>query len=169
MEAGACQGGASIFMRALQVAFGEERRAMWVADSFQGLPVPTFEVDVPLDFRESKVPWLAASLQAVQDNFRTYDLLSDQVHFVEGWFSESLPAAPIGPLALLRLDADLYESTTDVLTALYDKVVPGGFIIIDDYHAFRACRSAVDEFRAARGITDPLRRVDWTAVYWQKT
>jgi Macrocin-O-methyltransferase (TylF)/Coenzyme PQQ synthesis protein D (PqqD) len=168
-EAGVCQGGASIFMRALQVAYAQEHRRMWVADSFEGLPAPRSEVDAGLDFTEERMPWLAASLTSVQDNFRTYDLLSDQVRFVKGWFSESLTAAAVGKIALLRVDADLYESTRDVLVALYDRVTPGGFIIVDDYHAFRACRTAVDEFRAGRGIADPLRRVDWTATYWQKS
>jgi hypothetical protein len=169
LEAGVCQGGASIFMRGLQVAYAQEHRSMWVADSFEGLPAPRSEVDAGLDFTEERMPWLAASLTSVQDNFRTYDLLSDQVRFVKGWFSESLAAATVGNIALLRVDADLYESTRDVLLALYDRVTPGGFIIVDDYHAFRACRTAVDEFRAGRGIADPLRRVDWTATYWQKS
>jgi O-methyltransferase len=169
MEAGVCQGGASIFMRGLQVAYAQEHRRMWVADSFEGLPAPHSEVDAGLDFTEERMPWLAASLTSVQDNFRTYDLLSDQVRFVKGWFSESLVAAGVEKIVLLRVDADLYESTRDVLLALYDRVMPGGFIIVDDYHAFRACRTAVDEFRAGRGIVDPLRRVDWTATYWQKS
>lgn len=168
LEAGVCQGGASIFMRALQVAHGEEHRRMWVADSFEGLPAPRTEADAGLDFTEERMPWLAASLTAVQDNFRTYDLLSEQVCFVAGWFSETLPSSEVGKIALLRIDADLYESTRDVLLALYDRVTPGGFIIVDDYHAFRACRAAVDEFRAERGIADRLRRVDWTATYWRK-
>ncbi|HEX8152697.1 MAG TPA: PqqD family peptide modification chaperone [Thermoanaerobaculia bacterium] len=169
LEAGVCQGGASIFMRALQVAYGEEQRRMWVADSFEGLPAPRNDVDAGLDFTEERQPWLAASLPSVQDNFRTYDLLSDRVRFVRGWFSDSLASSEVERIALLRIDADLYESTRDVLVALYDRVTPGGFIIVDDYHAFRACRTAVDEFRAARGIADPLRRVDWTATYWQKS
>jgi O-methyltransferase len=169
LEAGVCQGGASIYMRALQVAYGQEHRRMWVADSFQGLPPPRSEVDAGLDFTEERMPWLAASLTAVQDNFRTYDLLSDHVRFVKGWFSKSLQGCEVERIALLRIDADLYESTRDVLQALYDRVAAGGFIIVDDYHAFRACRTAVDEFRTRRGIVDPLRRVDWTATYWQKT
>ena len=169
LEAGVCQGGASIFMRALQVAYGQEHRRMWVADSFAGLPAPRREEDAGLDFIEERMPWLAASLAAVQDNFRTYDLLSEQVRFVAGWFSETLASSEAGQIALLRIDADLYESTRDVLLALYDRVTPGGFVIVDDYHAFRACRTAVDEFRAERGIDGPLRRVDWTAVYWRKS
>jgi O-methyltransferase len=167
-EAGVCQGGAAIFMRALQVAYGQAERNTWLADSFRGLPVPTDPADEGYDFSEERHPWLACSLQAVQDNFRTYELLSENVRFLPGWFSETLPNAPIAQLALLRIDADLYESTRDALGSLYDKVSPGGFVIIDDYHAFRPCRMAVDEFRKARGIGAPLMRIDWTAVYWQK-
>ncbi len=167
-EAGVCQGGAAIFMRALQVAYGQAERRTWLADSFQGLPIPTDPADEGYDLSEARQPWLACDLRAVQDNFRTYELLSENVRFLTGWFSETLPDAPIEQLALLRIDADLYESTRDVLVSLYDKVSPGGFVIVDDYHAFKPCRLAVDEFREARGIDAPLTRVDWTAVYWRK-
>jgi O-methyltransferase len=167
-EAGVCQGGAAIFMRGLQVAYGEAERRTWLADSFQGLPIPTDPADEGYDFSEARQPWLAWDVEAVQDNFRTYELLSDNVRFLAGWFAETLPNAPIERLALLRIDADLYESTRDVLVSLYDKVSPGGFVIVDDYHAFKPCRLAVDEFREGRGISGPLTRVDWTAVYWRK-
>jgi O-methyltransferase len=171
MEAGVCQGGASIFLRALQVAYGEPHRQTWVADSFEGLPVPSHPEDVEhgLDFSEPRQPWLAASLRAVQDNFRTYDLLSDAVRFVPGWFSETLHALPAERLAILRVDADLYESTRDVLDALYDRVSPGGYVVIDDYWAFEPCRMAVDRFLAERGAVVELRRIDWSAVFWRKT
>jgi O-methyltransferase len=168
LEAGVCQGGAAIFMRALQVAHGEERRLTWLADSFEGLPAPTLEQDRGLDLHEAVQPWLAASLAAVQDNFRTYELLSNEVRFLPGWFADTLFDAPVGPLAILRIDADLYLSTRQALEALYDKVEPGGFVIVDDYHIFPPCRAAVDEFRAERGIADPIVRIDWTAVFWRK-
>jgi hypothetical protein len=169
LEAGVCQGGAAIFLRGVQVAYDQAHRRTWVADSFEGLPPPRDERDDGLDLTEARRPWLAATRQAVEDNFRTYDLLSDAVCFVPGWFADSLPSCPVERIALLRVDADLHSSTLDVLTALWDRVVVGGFVIVDDYHAFRSCRAAVDGFRADRGITDPLRRVDWTAVYWQRT
>lgn len=169
LEAGVCQGGAAIFLRALQVVHDQDRRRTWVADSFQGLPKPTSEFDKGYDLHEDMQPWLAASLEAVQDNFRSYDLLSEQVRFLPGWFAESLPDAPVERLAILRLDADLYSSTREVLEALYEKVVPGGFVIVDDYHVFPNCRRAVDEFRAERNVADPLVRIDWTAVFWRKT
>lgn len=168
LEAGVCQGGAAIFLRALQVAFGEGDRVTWVADSFQGLPPPSLPQDTDMDFTESRFPWLAMSEATVKENFRTYDLLSDQVRFIAGWFEDSLPNTPTGPLALLRIDADLYKSTLDVLEALHERVSLGGYVIIDDYGAFAPCREATDEFRQRLGITAPLRRIDWSGVFWRK-
>jgi O-methyltransferase len=168
LEAGVCQGGASILLRALQVVFGEPHRRTWLADSFEGLPVPSHEADTNYDFSETKQPWLAFPRAAVEDNFRTYDLLSDEVVFLPGWFRDTLAGAPVRSLAILRLDADLYESTRDVLAALYDRVSPGGFIVVDDYNAFEPCRRAVQEFRAARGIAEPIRRIDRMSVYWRR-
>jgi O-methyltransferase len=168
MEAGVCQGGAAIFMRALQLAHAEGDRRMWLADSFEGLPEPVCAVDQGYDFQEAVQPWLAASLEAVQDNFRTYGLLSDQVRFIPGWFDRTLAHAPVERLAMLRIDADLYASTIEVLRRLYDKVAPGGFVIVDDYHVFPPCKVAVDEFREAEGITEPLVRIDWSAIFWRK-
>lgn len=170
LEAGVCQGGAAIFLRGLQVAFGEADRRVWLADSFQGLPLPTHEIDRAwdLDWSEARQPWLACDLPAVQDNFRTYDLLDDGVRWLPGWFSETLPSAPVERIAILRADADLYQSTREVLESLYDRVSPGGFVVIDDYGGVDACRLAVDSFREERGVTEPLRRIDWTGVYWRR-
>lgn len=167
-EAGVCQGGASIFLRALQVVWGQEQRRVWAADSFEGLPPATAIQDEGLDFTESNYPWLAFSQERVEDHFRRYDLWSDNVRLVKGWFNETLPDLDCGPLSLLRLDADLYQSTMDVLTNLYDKVVPGGFVVVDDYGAFEACRLAIDEFRLERNIQAPLKWIDWSGVYWRK-
>ncbi len=171
LEAGVCQGGAAIFMRALQVAYDEGARRTWLADSFAGLPPPEHPKDVAdgLDFTESVQPWLAANLESVQENFRTYDLLSDHVRFLPGWFSETLPTATVDRLAILRVDADLYASTLEALDALYDRVSTGGYVVIDDYWALDACRAAVDDFRSSRSIDEPLRRIDWAAVLWRKT
>jgi O-methyltransferase len=79
-----------------------------------------------------------------------------------------LPVAPIEKLCLLRLDGDLYESTIDALNALYDKVVPGGFIVVDDYGDFEPCRTAIHEFRQSREITDPIEIIDWAGAFWRK-
>ncbi|MCC6391358.1 MAG: class I SAM-dependent methyltransferase [Bryobacterales bacterium] len=166
MECGVWRGGVTIFLRGYLKAHGIRDRLVWVADSFEGLPRPTFPRDP--DMSAAVYPALAVSLEAVQELFARYGLFDEQVRFLRGWFRDSLPRAPIGTLALLRIDADLYESTRDVLAALYDKVSPGGWVIVDDYHCMEVCRDAVDEFRAARRIQAPLERIDWTGVCWRK-
>jgi O-methyltransferase len=107
-------------------------------------------------------------LDDVKDNVRRYGLLDHRMVFLEGWFRDTLPSAPVERLALLRLDGDLYESTLVALESLYDRVSPGGFIIVDDYGAIAPCRQAVHDFRAARGIVEPLRPIDWTGAYWRR-
>ena len=76
--------------------------------------------------------------------------------------------APVHRIAVLRLDGDMYESTWQALTSLYPKLSPGGFVIVDDYGAIPACRSAVDAYRVEFGISEPLTEIDWTGVYWRK-
>lgn len=169
IETGVWRGGASIFMKGCLAANGMDDRTVWVADSFEGLPVPSLPQDAGYDYSANKVPILAISLEEVQENFRRYDLLDENVKFLKGWFRDTLADAPIEKLSLLRLDGDLYESTMDALNALYHKVSPGGFVIVDDYGDFEPCRRAVDEFRSRYQIDDPIEKIDWAGSYWRKS
>jgi O-methyltransferase len=71
-------------------------------------------------------------------------------------------------IAVLHPDGDWYESALVTLEALYDRVSPGGFVVIDDYGHWEGARRATDEFRRRRGIHEPLVRVDYTGRYWRK-
>lgn len=169
IEAGVWRGGACIFMRAILKAYEETARRVWVADSFVGLPAPDparYPADAGQVFHE--YPELAVPLAEVQRNFARYGLLDDQVAFLQGWFKDTLPDAPIERLALLRVDGDLYESTMDVLESLYPKLVPGGFVIVDDYGIVEPCRKATDDFRAQHNISEALNVIDGTGVFWRK-
>jgi hypothetical protein len=171
VETGVWRGGTAIYLRAILAALGDETRRVWACDSFQGLPeadAERYPVDVPLRLHEHAA--LAVGVGAVRDAFARYGLLDDRVRFVEGWFRDTLPevATEIGPIAVLRLDGDLYESTIDALTHLEPLVSPGGFVLVDDYGGIEACRDAVHDHRAAHGITAPIVEVDWTAVWWRK-
>ncbi|MBI1391072.1 MAG: macrocin O-methyltransferase [bacterium] len=169
IEAGVWRGGAAIFMRGVLKANQSIDRVVWAADSFQGLPEPDSE-RFPADAgdRHHAAPELAVSLDEVQSNFERYGLLDNGVRFLPGWFHETLPEAPIKKLSLIRLDGDMYESTWVALEALYDKLSPGGYLIVDDYGAVRACRKAVEDFRAKHGIEEPIETIDWTGAFWRK-
>jgi Macrocin-O-methyltransferase (TylF) len=169
LEAGVWRGGAAIFMRAVLKAHEVTDRTVWVADSFRGLPVPDPE-RWPADAgdRHHEEPYLSVSSEVVRSNFERYGLLDGQVNFLEGWFRDTLPTAPVERLSVLRLDGDMYESTIDALSSLYPKVSIAGYIIIDDYKVVPGCRQAVEDYRKSNGITEPIREIDWAGVYWQR-
>jgi len=166
IECGAWRGGACILMRAVLKAQGDTERKVWVADSFEGLPVP----DPQRDANDANL-WqggeMAVSLEEVQSNFRRYGMLDDQVRFLKGFFADTLPTAPIERLAVLRLDADLYESTRQALEALYPRLSVGGYLIVDDYQLAPA-RRAVHEYRETHGISEEIREIDGSGVYWRR-
>ncbi len=170
IETGVWRGGAGILMRAVLQAYGERDRNVWVADSFQGLPQPDPEryPEDAADTHWQQAHRLAVPLEEVQSNFRRYGLLDGQVRFLVGWFRDTLPSAPIGPLAILRLDGDMYESTIEALAHLYPKLSVGGYVIIDDYGSVLGCRRAVEDFRTKHQIKEELQHADHTAVYWQR-
>jgi hypothetical protein len=167
VEAGVWRGGLCILMKAVLAAAGEQRR-VFVCDSFQGLPEITEGVDAPLKLHER--PLLAVSAEQVRANFDLFGLLDEHVVFVEGWFADTMPKLreEIGEIAILRLDGDYYTSTRDVLDQLYDKVVPGGFIIVDDYGCYQQARDAIHDFWAEQGLAPDLIQVDSSGYYWRK-
>jgi O-methyltransferase len=170
VEAGVWRGGAAIFMRGILAAWGDRHRRVWACDSFEGLPKPTGRFQYAPDSADDlwKQPSLAVRLDEVRSNFARYGLLDDRVVFLPGWFSDTLPDAPIDKVAVLRADGDLYESTMDILTSLYPKVSRGGYVIIDDYGGIEQCRAAVEEYRRKEHIDDEIVPIDLTGVYWQK-
>ena len=169
IETGVWRGGATILMRAALKAYGVTDRTVWVADSFAGLPPPNAE-KYPADKGDTHFTYdfLQVPLEKVQANFQKYDLLDSQVKFLKGWFSETLPKAPIQKLAILRLDGDMYESTMDGLNNLYSKLSVGGFLIVDDY-GLEGCKRAIHDFRQTHNISDEIVDIDGQGVYWQRT
>ncbi|MEO7547895.1 MAG: TylF/MycF/NovP-related O-methyltransferase [Ramlibacter sp.] len=176
MECGVWRGGVTILMRALLKVQGVQDRKVWVADSFEGLPEPD-ATRFPKEAAAHRSALMrdgfghfAVGLAAVQGNFARFGLLDEQVRFLPGWFKDTLPRAPIGRLAVLRLDGDYHSSTLDCLEHMYDKLSVGGYVIVDDYAEddWTYCRAAVDGFRSGRGIGEPMVQVDRRCWYWQR-
>lgn len=168
IETGVWRGGAVIFMKAVLNELEISDKKVWVADSFQGVPEPKkkFAIDKLSKLHKQRI--LKVSKEEVENNFRQYDLLDDQVKFIKGWFDETLPKAPIEKLSLLRLDGDLYESTIIALESLYPKLAIGGFIIIDDFNAFQFCKKTVLDYRLANDINETMIEIDKEAIFWRK-
>lgn len=136
-------------------------RHFWFFDSFEGFRA-TDNVNVALSTYLSRRVF-AAPLELVMRSFAHFGALTERVHLVKGLFESSVPAfgPPPRPIALLRLDGDLYSSTRVVLEHFYRRVQPGGYVIVDDYRwhprlagAVRLCKAAVDEFRESVNLSN---------------
>jgi len=170
LEAGVWRGGALVYARGVLDCYGCRNRKVIGCDSFQGLPPPDTS-KYPLDEGDTlhTVTYLAVSQEEVKNNLVRFGLYDPEtVKFVPGFFSESLRGPlPFTQLAVLRLDGDMYSSTIETLDALYDKVSPGGYVIIDDY-ALPGCHHATNDFLAKRNIKTPLEVIDWSGRYFKK-
>ena len=170
IETGVWRGGACIFMKANLIAWGDTARTVWLADSFEGLPKPD-AARYPADAGDTlhKQTGLGVGADQVRHNFERYGVLDDRVQFLVGWFKDTLPVAPIGQLSLMRLDGDMYSSTWEAIEALYPKLAPGGFCIIDDFgsHASQAGQ-AIHDYRKANGIDEEIVEIDPFGAFWRK-
>ncbi|MBJ6749695.1 TylF/MycF/NovP-related O-methyltransferase [Geomonas anaerohicana] len=189
VECGVWKGGSVGLMALANLRYGRTRRMIHLFDSFQEICEPDVLVDGARAVNEVKkhstggVSGKLQPLTGIYDSFGgpgtlegNKDLLEGVIgydpgflQYHQGWFQETLPLVKdIGEIAILRLDGDWYASTKVCLEHLYDKVVTGGFIIIDDYGAYDGCRKAVDEFIRDNGIKAYLSYVDMDCRYWIK-
>lgn len=158
VECGVWRGGVSA---ATAEVLGPDR-AYFLFDSFEGLP-PAREIDgvAALAWQADKQsPHYHDNCAAEESWAREAMGLSGarNVKLLKGWFSEGgFQSANLGPIALLRLDADWYESTKVCLESLYDKVVEGGVIVLDDYYSWDGCSIALHEYLAAKKSPDRIR------------
>ncbi len=159
VECGVWKGGCAAVMAAASQKY-QPARQMWLFDSFEGLPKPKPE-DGEKAMKEYETNPSPATIEEVRALFDSLQLSWEPMHAVKGWFQDTLPqnASQIGPIALLRLDGDWYESTKQCLESLYDQVIPGGCVIIDDYGSWPGCKQAVDEFLASRSLKPALERI----------
>jgi O-methyltransferase len=189
VECGTWRGGAlGFWARSFMRNGGKpENCALFGVDSFEGMPQMTGKdgdwtarwlYGRPID--DVKPDLLKGALTATGRNVASQaDCLSmligsgypeSRATIIKGWFQDVLPnyRERIGPIGLLRLDGDFYESTRVCLANLYDQVVPGGAVVIDDYGMFPGCRTAVDEFLAERAPTARLVYVDVAVRFFFK-
>lgn len=159
-------------------------RKFHLFDSFEGIPLAgpkdtqqpgigkiKHNVNVDPDRLLVSSGITAISLENVKKNLKSWGINFNYMNFCKGWFQKTLPsyAKNIDKIALLRLDGDLYDSTKVCLDYLYDKVVLGGYIIIDDY-ALTGCRRAVDEYLEKNNLKPNIIPVKGGGgpVYWRK-
>ncbi len=116
-------------------------------DSFQGLPAPDPLRD---GHRIHAGMFSDVDYDEVVGFFKAQEL--SRVHLVRGWFHETIKTVRDRPLSLCHIDADCYESVRFVLENVYENIVPGGYVVVDDYRHpdCSGATIAVEEFFARR-------------------
>ncbi|BBH69227.1 hypothetical protein ACTI_59120 [Actinoplanes sp. OR16] len=168
VECGVWRGGSMHVVARTLLAIEDTSRELYLFDTFEGMTEPT-EKDLTYSGQHvgelmSAQPktariWAIASLEDVKEGFADIPYPAERIHFVQGPVEKTLPGQAPEQIAILRLDTDWYESTRHELLSLYDRLSPGGVLIIDDYGTFQGARQAVDEFvkeTGARLLLSPL-------------
>lgn len=97
------------------------------------------------------------TLQAVHSNLSSANISESSYLLIEGdvckTTKEFAAANPGFRISLLYFDLDLDEPTYESLVNLWDRVVPGGYVVFDeyDYHVFDES-NAVDRFLKEKNI-----------------
>lgn len=133
-------------------------RDYYLFDSFEGLP-PAQKNDGPaaIKWQKNKLSPKYYNNCSVGEEYALNAMKMsgvDRVNVTKGWFHDTLPDFDRSTrIAILRLDADWYESTTLILEHLYPLVVKGGLIIIDDYYTWEGCSRAVHDYFSRNNLT----------------
>lgn len=169
VEAGVYRGGSAA---AVGEVFKNTDRHIWLFDSWEGMPPPS-EHDISIKGDKGKAEGgMTACDQSVAEDilFIKLGLSKDHIHLVKGWFEDTLKVNidNIGDIAMLHIDCDWFESYNTVLDTLYDKVIPGGFIQLDDPGYWLGAQKATDAFFARRMINPEIIWLDKTGCYFVK-
>lgn len=170
VECGVWNGGSAAVMGAasMDAPFEGEVRTIWLFDSFQGLPPPG-EQDGNLEKRTYFTGWNKGDVTRVKEVFAKIGYPSEKLKIVPGWFNETLAQEPIKDIAILHIDADWYESVKSVLQTFFHRVVPGGFIVLDDYGLWPGCRKALMDYLAEHHISGiAIREIGKQGAFFQK-
>lgn len=174
VECGVWKGGSMLIAASVLVEKRSFDRRLFLFDTFEGMSDPTSD-DVSAvnqkdaesllkmaDKEDGDNIWCYSGLEEVKSTMKNVNYPEDKILYVKGKVEDTLPTDEISSIAILRLDTDWYESTKHELEHLFDKLVPGGVLIIDDYGHWSGAKKAVDEFLSKRGISLFLNRIDYT-------
>jgi O-methyltransferase len=173
VECGVWRGGSSMLAALALREVGDDTRTLWLFDTFDGMSEPT-EDDVDITGARMVDEWddhrgqvedpvyAFGAIDDVRRNMVATGYPSDRMRLIRGKVEDTVPAQAPERIALLRLDTDWYASTRHELEHLYDRLTPGGVLIVDDYGHWAGARKAVDEYFANRDDAPLLSRIDYT-------
>jgi O-methyltransferase len=165
VECGVWKGGCFMYMAYCQKKYSNRLRPIYMYDTYEGMTIPNSDKDAPealkiynkinkntykrnYDKWHNENKWAYAPLNFVKNNMSLVNYDNNKIFYIKGDVCETLKNVDNLPekIAILRLDTDWYESTKIELEILFTLVSINGFIIIDDYYAWKGSQNATDEF-----------------------
>jgi len=181
VECGVWKGGSSMLASENCRLHPTAQREFYLYDTFEGMSTPE-EVDknfkgesadvlmnTAAAAKDSSNIWAIGPIDEVRMNMVASGIASEKLHLIQGDVEKTIQHNT-GPkdIAMLRLDTDWYRSTKHELTHLFHRIVPGGFLIIDDYGHWTGCQKAVDEFFQEFHLPPFFHRIDYTGIITQR-
>jgi hypothetical protein len=158
VECGVWRGGSMEAVALTLLALGQTDRELHLFDTFEGMPAPSEHDTRTIDEdqvsaeqllasadKDSRM-WAVAGLDEVKQAMAGTGYPEARVHFHPGLVEDTTPGQAPDTIAILRLDTDWYASTKHELEHLYQRLSPGGVLILDDYGDWEGARKATDEW-----------------------
>ena len=162
VECGVWKGGCSMWMMICQKKYNMLRN-FYLYDTFDGMTFPDSDKDAKeavdiynkinkglyernYDKWHTEKKWAFAPIEMVQNNIKLTNYDESKISFVIGDVCSTLNTSVPAEISILRLDTDWYNSTKKELDVLFPHVVKNGYVVVDDYYAWKGSRTATDEF-----------------------
>lgn len=178
-EFGVAKGGCSLAIALTERLLNNElKKNIFLFDSFAGLPAPNKEKDFDNKGSIGKAMFplregsLDSKMEEVQDLFyNKYDFPKDKIIFVKGFFEETAQnyKDKVQSLSILRLDGDWYHSVYIPLELYYEKLMPKGVVIVDDYRTCIGAENAVKDFEKKIKTKFEIKNYGKGGIYFFKT
>lgn len=184
VECGVWRGGSSMIMLLTLKELGIGGRDIFLFDTFEGMtepderdldcfgrPASELLSDENVNRSERELVRACASEEELRENIARCGYSPNRIRIVRGDVRETLSKVQTGPIALLRLDTDFYDSTYSEMEELYPRVQQEGVVLIDDYGHWQGSKKAVDDYfnRHAETVRQPLlQAVDYTGRIFVK-
>lgn len=143
------------------------KNTYFLFDSFEGLPkAKEQDGKMAIEWQNDKLGINYHDNCKAEEKYALSVMQNTNCEFriIPGWFSTTLDTYK-GNIALLRLDADWYESTLQIFEKLFPYVINNGLIIIDDYYTWEGCSKAVHDYLSRIKSKSKIYKGDSSVAY----
>jgi len=170
VECGVWMGGNVVIAKKFFDSVNDSKRKFYAFDTFEGMTEPSENDPSKAHKIWNTTASCLGPLEQVIAEFESHKVYDDRIVIVKGDVRSTLLDKKNIPekIAILRLDTDWYDSTKIELEILYEKLVNGGYLIIDDYGHWDGCKKAVDEFFGINFVDKNFKKLDYTGIIFQK-